>query len=319
MAISTLTPATGCVKYSKPPAGADKRQDLALRACQVKMCVDLNIKAIKTKQNNEIALWYCLRSLDSKHNGELELGEAIEGLKVVFHYSPNTLAKHLNLGEGKLWRRVIGKYRTRILIYGLFAAHRYFDIKRKTDNHPRLIEVSQFNGVLKRDAWLYAIIYNPEGIEANPISRQTLTELTGLSRTQQRRYEKAAGVKRTPNYAMIADRNDKGHIVSVKPDRMLVSNKDTQYFVNKRAPNIYHCKASIGVKGMLGNLKLTRRYKGESYLTGEISMMKRWFRSMRQYVRVALKWKSGGVFEPSLILLPNRLRLIKGRLEWYYA
>lgn len=292
-----------------------ERQDLALRACQVKLYPDLNMAAFQTKQHKELVLWYRLRFLDIKSHGELDLDAALEGLVVVFHYSRNTLFKHLRLGEGKLWRREVVRRGCIIKIWGVFAAYRYFGITHKTDSHPRMIKVADFIGIKAGSSQICATIHKPVGIKANPKSRDSITDMTGLDRKQQWRYDEAARVKRTPTYQTRAIMNDKGDIIGSERVSMTFMVKGKAVTKEKRNGNQSHCRAVLAPRGQLKRINLTVRYKGESYVTGETSMLKRWFGSVKQVCK-ALKWKSGGVWTPPMVLVPNKYRVIRGRLEY---
>lgn len=302
---------------SKPLAAGHKRPVTNSGACQVKLCVDLNIKAIKTHQGKLLALWYCLRALDINGTGHLPLDQAIEALEDIFEYKHNTLFEHLKQGEGLFWTRVVGKYRARIDIKALQKVFAYLGITRIEDKHWRILTPAQFNTTRMRSAQLYATIFKPDGIRGNPQSRQTITERTGLHKMQQRRFEKEAKVKRTPNYAMATIRDDNGKLESRKLIIHTVYGKSRSYQVPKRQGNIYHNKALPGARGMLKKASITLRDRGFS-VSGEAAILKRYFSSFKQFSK-ALQRTTGGLIREGYILLPNKQRLIPGRLEWQYV
>ncbi|MFC1984195.1 hypothetical protein ACFLVO_04215 [Chloroflexota bacterium] len=280
----------------------------------VKLYPDLNVSALKSKEVKVLALWYCLRTLNSTGSGAIDLGDAIQDLQAEFHYSHNTLAEHLNQGEGKLWARKVGKWGSRIELYSLQTAYKYFTITHKIDNHPRIIPTKQFQSIGLRNAWIYSAIYRPDGIQANPISRQTLAEITGLSRVQQRRYEKTTKVNRTPQSEMIVTLDSLGHISKVENKRIHVLSKGKLVEINKRLGNIYHSRAKSSARGMLHKVKAVTR-DNRSFENGEALLVRRFFASVRRYCKALLR-DSGRVSAPSYSLIPKSCRKIPGRMEW---
>jgi hypothetical protein len=93
--------------------------------------------------------------------------------------------------------------------------------------------------VAKARAELYAAIHKPQGIKGNPMSRQTITGMTGLDKVQQRRYEILAKVKRTLCYGVFNIHNSTGN--TIEPEKQEIFSRSKGFReINKRLGNIYH-------------------------------------------------------------------------------
>ena len=79
------------------------------------------LAALKAHLDKELAVWYCLRSINHWGNGHLDLQMAIETLVVHFHYSKSITCRILSSGDGIFWekRSISGINRLQIEIYGL--------------------------------------------------------------------------------------------------------------------------------------------------------------------------------------------------------
>jgi len=260
-----------------------------LQNYRVRLEPDLSASAFKTKQSRELALWHCLRSLNSSGSGYLGLETAIQGLCSVFGYRSRTIFRTLSLGEGVFWHRIATKQGTTIKIEGLKSiclmfATPLFNIARWYE-----VPADKFQTLKARRLAMWASIHKPKGIKANPISRASLTDYTGLHRRTQQFYDQAPRkpqdlnpqVKRTPCY---------------RPEHK----------EQPRLPNIYHNKSEPGNKGML--VKVRRLMK--SYITDEALESRRYFGSIQQMM------KTKDRVDISYVLTRNHQRRINGRLEW---
>ncbi|GAI98509.1 unnamed protein product, partial [marine sediment metagenome] len=101
----------------------------------------------------------------------------------------------------------------------------------------------------------------------------------------------------------------------VVPERQLIVTKAKQYQVNKRMPNIYHCRAEASSRGMLKRVGSQLR---RSLIPDEAVPTRRYFKgpkSLLQSVREHFRKEHYLPFE-GYRLLRNSDRLIRGRIEW---
>lgn len=281
----------------------------------VKLYADISAAALRTKQTNTLALWHCLRALPSVKAGNIT-GRSITdvaGQLSVYGYSLSRTIHLLYEANGLFWRVCEQRGRTTIKIYGLLTVLRQLGITRFTlDRHARIVEAGKFSSCQKRNSQFYASIFKPEGQIANPITRETITAITGLSLTQQRRYEKLAGVgiKRTPNYEM--ERAPNGGLT---PVIIQVPGKTKLYSVPRRLGNIYHTQQGSGCKGQLGKARLVRGVKAPLSSEGVLPLTKLFFTSLRRIVRY---FKGTNRERQGYILVSNKDRCIRGRMEWQF-
>ncbi|MBA7566841.1 hypothetical protein ES708_08539 [subsurface metagenome] len=275
---------------------------------------DLSAKALCQKKHKEVALWYRLRAFDLPGTGVLGLELAIQGLVKIFGYSRRTAHRHLALGEGHLWRRSIHRTGPVIEIYGLKTACEYLGTSlNQADRHFRELPASQFQLGQER-AQLYASTHKPQGIRANPISRQSIEGYTGVGKCQQLRYERQAGVRKTNSHG-VCQFTDKDGRTRVVPEKQLIVTKTKQYQTNKRMPNIYHSTAGASNRGML---KRVGSQLSRSLIPDEAIPTRRYFpgpKSLLRSVREHLRKERYLPFE-GYRLLRNDKRLIRGRIEW---
>jgi len=251
-----------------------------------------------------------LRSLNYWGSGKLDLELAKEGLQNEFGYTQRQLARHLSLGNGSFWQIIPHNGSSTIQIYALKAVCQYFSTYLDGNKYYRDLSAQRFNTLRARRSQLYASIHKPEGIKGNPISRQSIEEYTGLSRIQQRRYEKEAGIKQTPNYAMQQDQE--GKIVSIKQE--IFTKKEGHRLVNKRLGNTYHSKQQASSPGMLRRTRQNLIGR-QSLIPDEAKklLVRRFFKGARRLVKAIVAFK--GISE-GYYLIRNQNRHIRGRLEW---
>lgn len=67
----------------------------------------LNLAALKARprEDKQLLLWYCLRSINVSGRGVLDQKQAINILKASFGYQRQTAYKHLDKGDGVYWRK----------------------------------------------------------------------------------------------------------------------------------------------------------------------------------------------------------------------
>ena len=288
-----------------------------LPICQIKLYADLSAAAFKNKLEDELALWHVLQSLNVANGGCGDITASsfndVAGQLAAFGYGPRTAFRQLNEGNGKFFRLCLIKGRAVIKIYGLVTVCRSLGIDRLTmDRHARLVNASSFNSLKKRRSQLFASVFKPEGVRANPMTRNTITTLTGLSRAQQKRYGKAAGIKHTPNFEVQPVTETDSRMITVP---MQVAGKSRIYTVPRRLGNIYHTSQVSGRKGQTGSVQKALRSTKASLLSeGALLVRKAFFTSLKRLTR----YYNGlmGQSREGFYLVRNNKRAIRGRLEW---
>lgn len=198
----------------------------------------------------------------------------------MFNYSRPTAFRTLALGEGLFWERRDEKRGATIKIYGLAAVSEYLNTSLRDSKRFYEVPAEKFRTLGQRRTQLWVSTHRPKGVHADPISRQSLEEITGVQERQQRRYDKAGKAKRTPNFRPGCEQ--------------------------PRLPNTYHNQQYLGIKGMLP--KVRRELK--AYLLDEPFEKQRYFGSIRKLL------KSKHKTELAYTLIRSDKRQIKGRLEW---
>jgi hypothetical protein len=235
--------------------------------------------------------------------------DIVEAL-AAFGYTPRTAYRQLVEAKSPFYRVEVQKRRTVVKIYGLLTVCKALGSTLAGDKHGRLVDADQFNNLHKRDSQLYASIHKPYDAMANPMTRQVITELTGLSIMQQRRYEKTAGVKRTANFEVEYNGDGKHQIAT-----MQVAGKSRYYTVARRLGNIYHTNQGNGRKGQAVKVHKALQPRRASFLTdGVLRVRKCFFSSLQRLTRAFRGYPEGT--EAGFVLVRNRFRAIKGRMEW---
>lgn len=282
----------------------------------IRMVSDVSEAAIKQKLANEVGLWLRLRAINHWGSGVLSIETAIEGLIQQFGYSVWAAYRHLNKANGKFIE--LGHYngRTTIKIKGLTKVCEYLGVNRITDKHWREVPAAEFTRDRTR-AELYASILKPEGITANPMPRDVITERTGLHKVQQRRYEKQVHIKRTPNFSFCREETpvegSNKPLIDYKPLKVEIFTKDKGFRdINKRLGNSYHTRQRQAAKGMLK--KVHAELKGSLIPAEAPSLIKRYFQSFQKLSKTLLRRTR--ISTEGYYLINNRVRRIQGRLEW---
>lgn len=149
--------------------------------------------------------------------------------------------------------------------------------------------------------------YKPIGVPVNPICRQSLEEMTGIERRKQQRWDSQANTLRAPTKAKYHD--PETH--KLRPLTKEIRTKKGRYRIQKQLGNIYHSRGDKAPRGQLKKvaeaLEKTKALdrKSESFNTDEpglpggaspsTSIVRRYFKSVRDYVRTHQKGKAGDV------------------------
>ncbi len=296
---------------------------------QVKLYADLSEKAFLNDKVDELIFWHCLRAINQNGCGYLlgrNLDEILAPLET-FGYSRSAAYRQLAKGEGKFWQTIQSPRHTVVKIYSLKTVAMILSTTLDGDKHARLIPAAAFSTIAQRRAQLYASLSKPEGIRANPVTRENLTTRTGVNKRRQRRYEKKAGVKRTNNYESQSD----GNITSPVWAEYHSLNKSTgvvkTYRKHRRLPNIYHSQQQPGCRGQATQVHKVLK-KREQGLLGKrsesssphggaaqlIKVMKVFFPSCKALLRGFRSTQ--GHDRQGFCLIRNPFRVIPNRLEW---
>jgi len=281
----------------------------------VRLIADVSAVVLKQKLTLEYGLWLRLRAVNYQGSGFIDTERAIERLQLHFGYSRSSAGYQIKKAKGKFLQVKFSPrlQRSTIEIWGLRVVCEYLGITHLTDRHFRDIPATEFT----RDRTLsqiYASTTAPDGIQSNPMSRETITERTGLHKVQQRRYEKREHIKRTSDYVFYQDNSPLGQGKYKPLKQEIFTKKKGSRSINKRSPNIYHSKQKPSSKGMLPkvNAKIKRSSKTEEAPT----LIKRYFPTLKKLHKALIRRpesEKGGFY-----LIPNSKRLIRGRLEWCF-
>jgi len=284
---------------------------------QVRLIPDLSAAAFRQKLTKELSLWYCLRAINQPFgDGVLPLDIAIESLINDFGYSRTGAYRRLYQANNKVLEITDNKRRAVIKIYGLNRLCEGLTIKRLYDRHFRQVPAGRFNTLIKRRSEIYASIHHPERIKSNPISRQTISEMTGLHRIQQRRYEKVASVKRTANFAFHTVDNPLGpQYVPMKQE--IFTRKGGLRDINKRLGNTYHSRQEPSNKGMLQKTSANLRGSKSLISVEAPNLVRLFFWTSKKLVKALLKRTR--IDKEGFHLISSRKRIKRGRMEWGYV
>ena len=228
------------------------KDSTTLQGCQypVRLYPELSAAAFQTSQDKPLALWHCLRSLNSSGSGILDYHRAILTLSG-YGYSPGTARRHLRQGNGQFWTiENTEDGSSRIAIKSLLAVCQHLRVSRL--GWPVDVAQSTFCGLRKRRAAMYASWLAHRG--KAPISRQTITVATGLGRRRQQRYDKAAGILRVPNYA---SQEINGRLVPIMD---LVEGKARSWWTPMQLPSTFIPDVLRAPSGMIRKVNAQLRW-----------------------------------------------------------
>lgn len=272
----------------------------------IRLIPKLSIAALQHGLDKELAMWYCLRTINHWGSGYLDRQYAVNSLHNTFHYSRSTAYRLLRKGEGIFWSKFHNNNinSLHIKICALSKVSDY--LATFCGRYYIEVPVSEFSGlkghrVLKQRAWLYSTFHRLERINARPISRASISEATGICRRSQQRYDNIAA-KRHANFAVKHDSNGR-----LQPLLQAVKGKSQEWLMHKRLGNSYLCRGYQGRSGMLRKVNAAIR---QSFSKGEACRKRRFFTSVKKYL------KSPQQFEDSYILVPPDTSLKPGRVEW---
>jgi hypothetical protein len=194
---------------------ADSSPSTALKpAPEVKLYPDIGLAMLRREQTAGGRLWLLLRALDEEGRGWLR----VANVRLLLTQKPSAtylcgwrqLRNLLREGEGLYWTRD----KERIWIRAAAKVAFGLGVERLSGRPVALPLEALLNGIGRFRAELYAAFHSgrvkvtPGGEEqAAPIARETLTTLSGVGETSQRRYEqqlerKETAVRIQPNFAI---------------------------------------------------------------------------------------------------------------------
>jgi hypothetical protein len=259
----------------------------------VKLFGELSAKALGSRLDKELALWYELRAINVRGTGMIPHADAAYALEHSFGYSRSTCSRLLRSGNGKLWE--INDFFSRIEIYSLRRVAEYFDLTHLS--RPVEVKVGDFQGRNVKRARLYASFFKQEG-SGKPISRDSIRVVTGVKRRQQQRYDKVAGLSKRANFAVRQEQDGSYRNIS-----RLVDGKCRQWLKNRQLGNTYHSRMNKAHRGMI------KRATQRSLITDEARLPRRFFLTPRSFIKCLEKHAES-------FLLVRQGNIIPGRSEW---
>jgi hypothetical protein len=195
-------PTTGLRQAPAPSSSPTK-------SLSVKLYPDIGLAMLREEQTAAGRLWLLLRGLDEEGQGWLYTETVRE---LLTKKSSDThlcgwrqLRNLLREGDGTYWTRDT----ERIWLRSAGNVALSLGVVRLTGQPVMLPLEALVNGIGRFRAELYAAFHSsrsktaPDGTEqAAPIARETLTELSGVGETTQRRYEEETAVHVRSNYAI---------------------------------------------------------------------------------------------------------------------
>ena len=160
---------------------------------------------------------------------------------------------------------------------------------------------SRKHRVSTQRSWLYATFYKPLGDKANPISRASIQELTGVNRRTQQRRDKFA-VKRIRNYANHYDNN--GRII---PKLQYVEGKNKRWLIHAQLGNSYFNLAKTTARGMIRKINSAINQSSDRR---EACLNRRFFISVKSYIKCSNRYP-----DPYIALKPQDYPL-NGGMQW---
>jgi len=159
----------------------------------VKTHSELNSQALASGQDRELVVWYLARSLDSEGRGAVHL-EDLERQAADLDISRGNLARRLRRGAGPFWTLQDTERGRVVRLQGLAKVCEALDVV--PFRAPVAVPLEDLRGLARARAALQATVTT-----GRTIGRQTIEDLTGATRSTQRRREKLAGVQASRNMA----------------------------------------------------------------------------------------------------------------------
>lgn len=248
---------------------------------KIKTYPELNLQAIKEKLTKELRLWYLLRALDPQGSGRMHKQSAQRDLSAIM--SSETFRRTLNSGKDTFWKiRPRKKGGDWIVLRGVAKVCFELDVL-KLSRTPVLTSIEYCKNMADFRAHIHNGWHTKK--DANPISRQTMTKLSGAAKSTQVRYDKKTNAQVTKNKMLTGrvsadgkipeERQGEGHYYTVFIDG--------KFQEVKCLPNSYYVDMEKAPRGRIRhiNRELKARVMGRATTIYE----RRYFRTFKEYRR----------------------------------
>jgi len=225
-------------------------------------------RAMLLKRDREYRLWVLARSLDPMGSGRVRVDDilALGKAERLRGLSPGAVRRLLKRGAGTFWE-VFNKGGDKWLeLRGLGSVALSLEVQRLS-HWPVVVPVRWLQSLRGFRSVIYASAF-PGGDEfSNPISRATMTDLTGAKPRAQRNYDKALGrrLDRQENAEVTGLPLKHGYEIPTGRgyyvDKVLLPNGREDLALFRRMPNSYRLPGfARGKRGMAGKVNSELRY-----------------------------------------------------------
>lgn len=201
---------TSAPEVSQPEEKSEPKFDFSVKLkpnATVRLYPTVATAILKSESSAIGRIWLLCRHLDQSGSGVLPIEQLRHAL--TSKNSPmrvvgwRRLRQLLTAGQGIFWqRRKTRAGDDRLWLYGWRRVCAALDVTRLDTERIDLPIKHLLGSMGQVRAALYATFH--AGHTGNPISRQTLAEITGISERSQRQYDKSLAVDIRPNYSLIA-------------------------------------------------------------------------------------------------------------------
>lgn len=274
----------------------------------IKTYPELNLAAIKGKQSRQLRLWYLLRALDPRGDGRVHKQEVQKVLSDILSYE--SFRRALHDGESIFWetrpRADSGDW---IVLRGLPKLCKTFDIF-KLSRDPVLIPVQCCKNMAEFRAFIHNSWHTKP--DANPISRQVMTKLSGAAKSTQVRYDKATDTQSTENRSLTGRSTSNGTIPEEKrKEGYYTLYLDGKFQEVKHLPNSYYADMQTAPRGRIRhtNRELKACLVGQEMDVHE----RRYFRNPKSFLRckhrsepsyyLSGEYEHGNLWEPQIMFI----------------
>lgn len=269
------------------------QQDIKSRLGCVRIIPEFNIAALNQGKDKELLFWYLLRTANVTGSGRIPLLDAEKLFTEVFKCPRRTFYRHLRLGMGKLWE-VYENGRAVIKIYAIKEACQWFNtfkLSRYVD-----VDIETITQYPRKALLWNTGAYRPNytGRDNNPISRQSLKDVTGIDERSQQRFDDKAETERQETKVKTRD----PETFKLYTQKITVKAKNgKQVQIPRQLGNIYISHGIQSCKGQLKKAARTARERQESLLRDEASNKglmpsKRFYSGFKDWCNKYLKGKA---------------------------
>jgi hypothetical protein len=220
--------------------------------------------ASREGRDREYRLWLLARFLDPEGSGRVSIAhlQELANRERMRGLSRSSVCRLLQAGEGTFWHVYEDQGQRYVRLQGLASVCVALDVEKLRSN-PVYIELRYARSLKAfRAACFYARFAGDK--PSNPISRQTLEDLSGVKTRTQRSYARALGDRLdvNQNAATTSREWTRGDDV---PEGHFVDYVDGDTRVLRRLPNSYQAGFLVAARGMMRHVN--RRLRGNSART----------------------------------------------------